>query len=175
MRAWLDGEGASDPNPGPFEPSDDVRWFSREMTDDLPPVWSPDREPQAGPHPDRVVVVTLEPATARETLELVYGAAAKYDLVVYDPQRQSVHQPLAEMAAYASATLWPRGAIQAAVAGAAGAAIAAVAWVLNIPIVSGIAIIVGAFLFVMAVYTFVHEGRKRVGSRRSSQSGAGGP
>jgi hypothetical protein len=26
-----------------FEPSDDVRWFSREMTGDAPPVWNPDR------------------------------------------------------------------------------------------------------------------------------------
>ena len=79
------------------------------------------------------------------------------------------------MAAYASATFWPRGATQAAVAGAAGAVIAAVAWVLNIPILSGIAIVVGAFLLVMAVYTFVHEGRKRMATGRSGRSGAEGP
>lgn len=148
-----------------FEPSDEVRWFSREMTGDAPPVWSPDR-PATREHPDRVVAVPLEAATLRETLSEVYGLAAKYDLVVYDPQRRTVHAPQAEMAAYASATFWPRGAIRASAAGAVGATIAAVAWLLGIPILSGLAIIIGGFLFVMSAGTFIHEARVRMASNR---------
>jgi hypothetical protein len=64
------------------------------------------------------------------------------------------------MAAHASATFWPAGAIQAAVAGGVGGVIAVVAWFLDIPLLSGILVVVGGFLVVMAVYTFIHEGRK---------------
>ena len=41
------------------------------------------------------------------------------------------------------------------------------AWFLGIPVLSGIAIVIGGFLFVMAVYTFVHEGRKAMKARRT--------
>ena len=37
----------------------------------------------------------------------------------------------------------------------------------NVPILSWIVIIVGGFMFVMAVFTFVHEGRKALRSRGS--------
>ena len=71
------------------------------------------------------------------------------------------------LAEYASATFWPGGAIQAAVAGGIGLVIAVVAWFLGIPVLSGIAIVIGGFLFVMAVYTFIHEGRKAMKARRA--------
>jgi hypothetical protein len=157
---------------GRFEPSDDVTWFSRELTGDAPPVWNPDR-PATRPHPDRVAVVPLEvagPEELRELLAEVYGLATKYDLVVYDPQRGTVNRPQAELAAYASATFWPRGAIRAFLAGAAGAILAAVSWVLGIPILSVVGILIGGFLVVMAVFTFVHEARSRMGRGRN-QSG----
>ena len=64
------------------------------------------------------------------------------------------------MAAHASATFWPGGAIQAAVAGGIGGVIAVVAWFLGIPLLSGVLVVVGGFMVVMAVYTFIHEGRK---------------
>jgi hypothetical protein len=69
------------------------------------------------------------------------------------------------MAEHASATFWARGAIQAFVAGAAGLGIAVLGWYLGIPVVSWIAILVGGFLFVMAVLTFVHEGRRTLARR----------
>ena len=71
------------------------------------------------------------------------------------------------MAAYASATFWPAGAIQAAVAGGIGLVIAVVAWVVGIPVLSGIVVLIGGFMFVLAVYTFIHEGRKPVKARRT--------
>ena len=167
VRAWRGSAagtgGASEA--GPFESSDDVTWFSRELTGDAPPVWNPDR-PATREHPDRVVVVPLEEATLRETLGEVYGLAAKYDLVVYDPQRGAVNRPQAEMAAYASATFWPRGAIRAFLAGAGGGLLAVAAWFLSIPILSGIAIVIGLFLFAMAVYSFMHETRLAIRNRR---------
>ena len=95
----------------------------------------------------------------RELLSEVYGLATKYDLVVYDPIRGMVNRPQADLAAYASATFWPRGAIRAFLAGGGGAILAAGAWAIGIPILSGVAIVVGLFVVVMAVFTFVHEGR----------------
>jgi hypothetical protein len=168
-----------DPATSPFEPSTDVGWFYLELTKDDPelgatsdgipsasktPVWlgtTPD------PPPARVVKMPLSTDTPHVVVESIFGLAAKYDLVVYDPRDRSAHLPLDDMAAYASATFWPAGAIQAGVAGAAGLGIAIVAWFLGIPVLSGVAIVVGLFLFVGAVYTFIHEGRKRMKARRS--------
>lgn len=181
VRAWYDAGGraggpghpdTADPARNPFEASDDVRWFSREITNDLPALWNPDAPPKLEGHPTRLVVVELDAATAQEALENVYGAAMKYDLIVYDPQRGIVSEPLKEMGEYASATFWPRGAIQALVAGGGGAMAAVVAWFLGIPIVSGIVVIVGAFMAAMAVLTFVAEGRKRLGKDGSSAGGS---
>jgi hypothetical protein len=39
---------------------------------------------------------------------------------------------------------------------------------IGIPILSGIAIIVGAFLLVMTVWTFIHEARVRLRSKGSA-------
>jgi hypothetical protein len=69
------------------------------------------------------------------------------------------------MAEYATATFWPSGAIQAAVAGGLGAVIAIIAWVVAVPIVSGVVIVIGGFAAVMAIWTFVVEGRRALGRR----------
>ena len=42
------------------------------------------------------------------------------------------------------------------------------AWIVGIPTLSGIVIIVGGFLFVMAVFTFLDQGRKALRSRGSN-------
>ena len=171
--ALLEGWRAtgSDPSTSPFEPSADVGWFHRELMKDVPglvvtsdavpnpstaPIWlAATSEP-----PARLVVISLSPTAPRDTLEAIFGLAAKYDLVLFDARSRRVHLPLAEMAAHASATFWPGGAIQASVAGGVGGVIAIVAWFLGIPLLSGILVVVGGFLVVMAVYTFIHEGRK---------------
>ena len=180
VRTWQAAGG--DPAASPFEPSTDVGWFYRElMKDDLPgleavsdgapdssrlPIWLQTDDAL----PARVVALKLSPSTAPDALDSIFGLAAKSDLVLFDPQVPRVRLPLNEMAAYASATFWPRGAIQAAVAGTVGAVIAVAAWVLGIPIVSGIAIVVGLFLAVVAVYTFVHEGQRSMRRRREQGS-----
>ena len=61
----------------------------------------------------------------------------------------------------------PPGAIQAAVAGGVGLVIAVVAWFLGIPVLSGVVIVIGGFMVVMAVFTFIHEGRKAMKARRT--------
>ena len=66
------------------------------------------------------------------------------------------------MAAQASADFWPAGAIRAAVVGGIGLVAAIVAWNAGIPIVSGLIAIVGAFMALMAIVTFVAEGRTRL-------------
>jgi hypothetical protein len=145
----------------PFIASDDVTWFSRELTGDAPPVWNPDR-PATREHPDRFMAVALDSGSRdelRELLSEVYSLATKYDLMVYDPIRGVINRPQKELADHASATFWPRGAIRAFVAGAGGAILATAAWFLGIPILSGIAIVIGVFLLVLAGFTFVYEGR----------------
>ncbi len=177
VESW--NEGGGDPAASPFEPSTDVGWFYRELTKDEPeieatsdalpntskaPLWisaPPD------PPPARVVRIPVSPAMPHDLLDSIFGLAAKYDLVLYDTRTRSLHLPLEEMAAYASATFWPGGAIRAAVAGGVGLLIAVVAWSVGIPVLSWIAIVIGLFLFVGAIYTFIHEGRKRVRARRA--------
>jgi hypothetical protein len=183
VQRWHD-EGA-DPAASPFEPSDDVGWFHRELTRDEPdldivsdaipnpstrPVWlSTDPEP-----PARLVAIRLARDTTPDAVNDIFSLGVKYDLVVFDPRAQRVHLPLEEMAAFASATFWPNGAVQAAVAGGFGLVLAIIGWFLPIPIVGWILVIVGGFLFVMAVFTFVHEGRAALrerGSRGDSPPG----
>jgi hypothetical protein len=166
-----------DPSESPFEPSTDVGWFYRELIKDVPglatssdavpsttsaPVWlSTTDDP-----PARVVGMVVSPGLPRDALEAIFGLAAKYDLVLFDTRSRRVHLPLQVMGAHASATFWPSGAIQAAVAGGIGVVIAVVAWFLGIPLLSGLLMLVGGFMFVMAVYTFIHEGRKAMRARR---------
>ena len=170
LKGWQDT--GSDPGTSPFEPSADVGWFHRELMKDVPglvvssdavpnpstaPIWLAAATEQP---PARLVVISLSPTAPRDTLEAIVGLAAKYDLVLFDARSRRVHLPLEGMAAHASATFWPAGAIRAAVVGGIGGVIAVVAWFLGIPLLSGLLVVVGGFLVVMAVYTFIYEGRK---------------
>jgi hypothetical protein len=178
LRRWQDAGG--DPRESPFEPSSDVGWFYRELRKDAPEletssdaVPSPSKTPiwlSGTPEPPaRVVGIRLSPDTGNEALDDIFTLAAKYDLVIFDKRGRRVLLPLEEMAAYASSTFWPAGAIQAGVAGAIGGVIAVVARFLGIPLVSGPLMIIGGFMVVMAVLTFIHEGRKAVRARRTRE------
>ena len=121
--------------------------------------------------PARVVGIRLSrDDRALDALEEIVSLATKYDLVLFDTGNRRIHLPLDEMAAYASATFWPGGAIQAAVAGGIGGLIAVVAWFLGIPILSGVLIVIGGFMAVMAVFTFIHEGRQTLRARRNGRT-----
>jgi hypothetical protein len=177
VRAWE--ESGADPANAPFEPSTDIGWFHRELKNDGPrlelvsdanpnpstrAVWlsANDVEP-----PARLVAIRFTPATTGDEIDDVFSLAVKYDLVLFDGRSGRVHFPMQEMSDYADATFWPSGALQAALAGGFGLLIAIGAWIISIPILSWIVIIVGGFMFVMAVFTFVHEGRKALRSRGS--------
>ena len=172
-------EAGGDPGTSPFEPSTDVGWFYRELVKDEPelgassdavpshskaPIWLATTDEA----PARVVRIPVSAATPRDALDSIFALAAKYDLVLYDTRSNRIHLPLEEMAEEASATFWPAGAIQAAVAGGIGLVIAVVAWLLGITLLSGILVVIGGFMFVMAVFTFIHEGRKSMKGRRTS-------
>jgi hypothetical protein len=178
IRDWEAAGG--EPAASPFEPSTDVGWFHRELTKDhpridvrsdaipnpsrLPIVLAANNEP-----PARVVAINLprdEIAALREIVEDVYSLAVKYDLVVYEPGRAAIHQPNREMAEYASATFWPRGAIRTLVAIAVGVVVAVVAWSLAVPLVSGGVALFAAFMVAIFVITLVAEGRKAFNARR---------
>ena len=176
LQGWQESGG--DPHASPFEPSTDVGWFYRELMADVPemetssdampsgskaPIWLATTDER----PARVVAMRLSPGISGDALDSIFALAAKYDLVLYDADNRRIHHPLMEMGAYASATFWPAGAIQAAVAGGVGAVIAVVAWFLGIPVLSWILILIGGFLFVMALFTLIHEGRKALKSRRT--------
>jgi hypothetical protein len=177
VREWE--EAGADPARGPFEPSTDIGWFHRELKSDRTPlelvsdanpnpsskpVWlsGGDNEPAA-----RVVAIRITRDATGEDINDVFSLAVKYDLVLFDARSGRVHFPMQEMSDYADATFWPSGAIQAALAGGFGLLIAVIAWIISIPILSWIVIIVGGFMFVMAVFTFVHEGRTALRARGS--------
>ena len=179
VRGW-EADGA-DPATSPFEPSTDIAWFHRELTHDATglelvsdanptpstkPVWlsGGDVEPAA-----RIVAIRITPSATVDDVDDVFSLAVKYDLVLFDARSGRVHFPMQEMADYADATFWPGGAIQAVLAGLFGLLIAIAAWIVGIPILSGIVIVIGGFMFVMAVFTFVHAGRKWFGSRRTDR------
>lgn len=176
LAEWHDA--GADPAASPFDPTTNVGWFARELIGDAPGLLvSTDARPRSGSillasddePPARLVAINIPrsaPDLVRETLELVLGLAAKYDLLVYDAQNREIHQPLDEMARHASETFWPAGAIQAAVAGGIGFVVAVGAWLLGIPILSGLVALAGGFMAVMAVYSFVHEGRAALRRRR---------
>jgi hypothetical protein len=166
--AWL-AEGG-DPAASPFEPSTDVAWFYRELTKDLPDIDAVSDGPRNtrsrpifletdDPPPARVVAIRLTRERGDVELDEIFGLAMKYDLVVYDPSGKRLGQPLAIMSALAGATFWPRGAIQAIVAGLIGAGLAVGAWVASIPIVSGVVVGVGVFLVVLTAATLGAETR----------------
>lgn len=166
------------PSDAPFEPSSDVAGFYRELEHDLRGMSGfevvADAEPHTGrgpvwlqtePAPPAHVAAIRLPRSSeedlRDALADIYATGTKFDLIVLDALHGVIHQPMAEMAAYASATFWPRGAIQAVVAGGGGLLAAIAAYLIGIPIVSGVVIIVGLFMFVLSVWTFVAEARKR--------------
>jgi hypothetical protein len=175
VEGWRQAGG--DPATSPFEPSEDIGWFYRELTKDVPELQtSSDAVPSQSKAPiwlattteapARVVGIHLSRDMPRDAIDDIYGLATKYDLVLFDPHNRRVHQPLEAMAEYASATFWPGGAVQAAVAGLVGGAAAVVAWMLGIPVISGLVALGGGFMFVMAIWSFIHEGRKAMSRRR---------
>ena len=176
LEAW-EAEGG-DPARAPFEASSDVAGFFREVEHDLRDMPDfhvvADAEPHSGrgpvwlqtdpPPPAHLAAIRLPrttPDELREALSIVYGTATKFDLVFLDANQGRIHRPMAEMSAYASATFWPMGAIRAVIVGLAGLVAAVVAFLVGIPIVSGLVIVVGLFLFVLSVATLVAEARKR--------------
>ena len=166
VEAWQQAGG--DPATSPFEPSTDIGWFHRELMQELPEldvvsdaVPNPSKRP-SGSRPRtshaRVVAIRLPAGAAYEAFnEVAYREVRPGGLRCAHPQ---VRFPLQEMGAYADATFWPAGAIQAGVAGGIGAAVAIVAWAVSIPLLSGVLIIVGGFMAVMAIWTFIEQGRK---------------
>ena len=181
VAAWQAAGGI--PRESPFEQSTNVGWFVRELKKDYPelaletdavptitstPVWlSGSNEP-----PARVVVIRNYPSVAAEVHDDVMSLATKYDLALFYPDGPNgpvLQFPFQALEAYASATFWPHGARQAATAGVGGAILATVAWLIGIPIVSGVLIVIGVFMAAMAVLTFVWEGRRAMARRREQQ------
>jgi len=46
-------------------------------------------------------------------------------------------------------------------------------WSLGIPLISGVVFVAGEFMLVMAVWSFIHEGRKALASRDAEERRAG--
>ena len=113
------------PSDAPFEPSSDVAGFYRELEHDLRGMSGfevvADAEPHTGrgpvwlqtdPAPPAHVAAIRLPRSSeedlRDALADIYATGTKFDLIVLDAVNGVIHQPMAEMAAYASATFRPR-------------------------------------------------------------------
>jgi hypothetical protein len=163
-----------DPAAAPFEASDDVTWFFRELIRDEPdldvttdatpihgrlPVWLAGATSDE-PAPKTRVAVIHQAHPARNVLEDVFGLATKYDLVVYDPQ------PAAHLrAAGADGRAGPRDLLAAGRSSnvrrrRGRLAIAVGAWVIGIPILNILGVLVGGFLVVLSVFVLATEIRK---------------
>ena len=166
VEAWEAAGG--DPATSPFEPTTDIGWFHRELAKDLP--WLPVTS-DAVPNPSKLPIV-LSPddeAPARviairlprndadaleEVLEEIYSLAVKYDTVVFEPARGVIRLPQDEMAAFASSTFWPWGAVRTIVAIVIGLAVAVGAWMLGIPLLSGGIALFALFMVAIFVASF---------------------
>jgi hypothetical protein len=176
IEAWEAAGG--DPAKAPFEASSDVAGFYREVEHDLRgaddfeivadadahtgrgPVWL-QTDPAPPAHVAAIRLPRTTPEELNEALSIVYGTATKFDLLFLDANQGVVHQPMAEMSAYASATFWPYGAIRSIVVGGVALLVAIGAYLVGIPILSGLVIVVGVFMAVLSVVTLVAEARKR--------------
>jgi hypothetical protein len=105
----------------------------------------------------------LHEAAVRDLLADVFGLATKYDLIVFEPDRGIVTAPSEAMAAHASATFWPGGAIRSIVATVIALGVAAGAFAVGIPIVSGVVVLFALFMAAIFAFTIVSEARKRIG------------
>ena len=179
IRSWQEAGG--DPAQSPFEATTDVGWFYRELTKDLAdvdaasdgqpsqsrmPIWLATEEAQLA----RIVGINVprnSPDRAREVLEEVYGLAVKYDVVVFEPGRGTIRLPQVEMGEYASATFWPHGAIRTVVAIVIGVAVAVGAWLVGIPLLSGVVALFAAFMVAIFVSSLIVEGRTAMRRRRA--------
>ena len=178
--AW-EARGA-DPADAPFEASSDTAGFYRELEHDMRDLPGFEIVADAEPHrgrgpvwlqtepapPAHIAALTLprgSESALREVLNDVYGTATKFDLILLDAANGRLHEPMAEMGAYAERTFWPNGAIRTAIAGGGGLLAAIAAYVIGIPIISGLVMIVGLFMFLLSVSVFVTYARN---SRSSS-------
>ena len=152
---------------GPFEPSPDVARFYDALMERYPPLeafsdeqlrrkpgvthWSvtPERS-------DRVVLLNFSWSVPGDVLDDVVTLAREHGLVLYDPQGPNVTLPDGDDG---GTPFGAEGFVWGTLVGIFGALLAVVAWMLSIPILSGILVVVGAFLAVMAVLTLVFEGR----------------
>ena len=169
--------GGGDPAQAPFEPSSDTAGFYRELEHDMRDLPGFEIVADAEPHrgrgpvwlqtdpapPAHIAALTLprgSESALREVLNDVYGIATKFDLILLDASNGRLHEPMAEMGAYADATFWPSGAIRSAIAGGGGLVAAIAAYLIGIPIVSGLVMIVGLFMFALSVMVFAGYARK---------------
>ena len=167
----------ADPAQAPFEPSSDTAGFYREVEHDLRDLPGFEIVADAEPHrgrgpvwlqtdpapPAHIAALTLprgSESALREVLNDVYGTATKFDLILLDAVNGRLHEPMAEMGAIADATFWPSGAIRAAIAGGGGLVAAIAAYLIGIPIISGLVMTVGLFMFLLTVVVFAGYLRK---------------
>jgi hypothetical protein len=153
---------------GTFEPSRDVSRFYDALMQRYPALESfSDEELRSAARPtywavtpersDRIVDMSFSWSVPGEVIDDVMALARDHGLVLYDPQAPYVRLPDDDDE---GTPFGVHGFAWATLVGTFGALLAIVAWMLSIPILSGIIVVVGGFLAIMAVLTLVHEGRE---------------
>jgi hypothetical protein len=155
---------------GPFEASGDVSRFYDALLAKYPPLESLTQElhdtsrsspwAQTPERSDRVVAMSFVWSVPGEVIDDVFALAREHGLVLYDPQGPDIHLPGgSDEAARREGFTW------ATLVGIAGALLAIVAWRLSIPILSGVLVVVGAALALMAIATVIHVARESLAAR----------
>jgi hypothetical protein len=128
-----------------FEASEEVLRFYDELVAKYPDL---EAEPS-----DRVVGISLAWSVPDDVLDEIVALAREHDLVLYDPQGPSFHSP-AEL----DVVLIRRDPLvlrQVLVGTLIGVALLVGGLVAPIPVLNWIAIVIGAFLIVMGLYSVV--------------------
>jgi len=102
---------------------------------------------------DRLIGMNLTWSVPDDALDDIVALVRKYELVLFDPQGPSFHSPAAlDVEPIRRDPLVLR---QALIGLLIGAALVVGGWVLPIPVVDWIAIVIGAFLVLTALYSVV--------------------
>lgn len=151
-----------DRDPDGFEASDDVSRFYDELLARYPALESfSDEELETAPtfwsvtpeRSERVIAMNLQWRVSDDMLDAIVELAEKHELVLYDPQGPTVHVPgETDTGPIRRDPLVLR---QALIGLLIGAALVVGGLVVPIPVLDWIAIGIGAFLVLMAVYSVV--------------------
>ena len=159
-----------------FEPSPELAAFHEELIrlypalenideDDVPPTWA--ATPRRS---DRVMSMDYSWSAPDEMLDELERLARKHKLMFYDPQGPTLRGP--EPPTIEPVAPPAREVGRVTLIGVAAVLVAVGAWYASITILSGLVIVVAAFLALMSALTLVHYAHEHLKARSAPVTGA---